>query len=440
MKYIGVITAVVLVFWAVWPPRLAAQDSATCTEDLTGETIRFYHFGDLSGIYSQLTLPVLVGFEDAVTYFNAQGGICGATIAMEYRDTGGDQEAAQAAWDEFSQRDDAYLMFLYLTDDAELLREQASQQEIPIVVSSGSVQALYGDSGNEAGWVFSVTPMFMNQLGAFCDYLSENWASFGIEGDPKIGHVSFLGALGESSDTPEARAYCESKGIGYAGARYFFPGIPDISSMVQGVLEQGANIIYTTSVANGPAQVVTTLDALGLRDEVLVAGPNIVLDTSVIQLGGESADGMVGQLPYSWWDEVEHPGIQTVTQYWTENRLPEYNNPSDALETRNVAYLVAWAAVDAYIDIIRETINRVGFENLSGRAVFEDITSGQTFSALDGAISLSYDENRREPRQTRIGSIQFVEAGGGIVPQILPLTDYFATPDLRPGGADVVGE
>ncbi|MCL4880056.1 MAG: ABC transporter substrate-binding protein [Anaerolineae bacterium] len=409
-----------------------------CVEDLTGQTIRFYHFGDLSSIYAQLTLPVLNGFEDAIAYFNEQGGICGATIAMEYRDTGGSQAAAQAAWDEFSLREDAYIMFMYLTEDAELLREQAAQKEIPIVVSSGSLKALYGDAADSPGWVFSVTPMFMNQLGAFCDYISENWAQFGIEGDPVIGHVSFLGALGESSDSDEARAYCESKGVGYAGARYFFPGVPDISPMVQGVLDGGANIIYTTSVANGPAQVAATLAALGLRDEVLVAGPNIVLDTSVMQLGGEATNGIVGQLPYLWWDEVEHPGIQTVVNYWSQNRLPQAENAVEALETRNVAYLVAWAAVDAYRDIMISTINRVGFENLSGRTFYDSMTSGQTFSALDGVITLTYSETSREPHFTRIGAIQFVETDSGLLPRILPLTDFVEVPDLKPGGADVV--
>jgi ABC-type branched-subunit amino acid transport system substrate-binding protein len=379
----------------------------------------------------------LAGFEDALAYINATGGICGATLASEYRDTGGNTESAQAAWDDLTSRRDAVLMFLYLTDDAELLREQAERQQIPIVVSSGSVEALYGENGDDPGWVFSVTPINSGQLAAFCDYISQEWDSFGIAGAPVIGHVSFLGAYGESSDTPEARAYCQSKGVGYAGARYYFPGIPDISSLIQGVIADGANILYTTSVATGAPQLAATVASLGLEGQVLLAGPNIVLDTATIQLGGESVVGLVGQLPYLWWDEAEHPGIQTLTQYWLENRLPRYSNPQEGLATRNVAYLIAWAAVDLYAQLLTVTINRVGFENLDGAAMFQTMTSGLAYSALDGVATVQYGPDVREFRLTRLGSIQGVETSQGQTLQILPLTDFVPVPDVRPNGADV---
>lgn len=413
-------------------------EAIECAEDLRGQTVQFYHFGDLSGAYSVLTLPVLEGFNDAIQYFNENGGLCGAEITMEYRDTGGTQEAAQAAWDEFTAREDANLMFVYLTEDAELLRDQAAEQNIPIVVSSGSVKALYGDQADTPGWVFSVTPLYPNQLGAFCDYVAANWSDFGIEGDPVIGHVSFLGALGQSSDTPEAQAYCASKGVGYAGAMYYFPIIPDITVQVQTVLDAGANILYTTSVGPGPARLATTLQQLEVRDQVVIGGPNIVLDSSTVSLGGEAVAGLIGQLPYHWWDELDHPGIQIVLQQWAEKRLPQYEGDAEAAyQARNVAYLVAWGAVDAWRKVMARTINRVGYDNLSGTAVYETLTSGEPIGALYDAITITYTATQRDPVQTRMASVQFVETEGGVAPQILPLTDWLTVPDLKPGGADV---
>ena len=60
------------------PAQLTPLD---CPQDLSGETLRFYYFGDLSGPYTFLTAPVVAGFSDALAYFNTQGGICGAEIA-----------------------------------------------------------------------------------------------------------------------------------------------------------------------------------------------------------------------------------------------------------------------------------------------------------------------------------------------------------------------
>ncbi len=421
-------------------PLIQAQEEAiTCAFDLTGETIKFYQFGDYSGVYTFITLPLLSGFEDALEYVNANGGLCGAEVVMEYRDTGGDRESAQAAWDDFSNRDDVDVIITVQTEDAELLRDQAEAKGIPIMVSTGSVMGLYGEDGNDPAWVFAVTPLYEDQLGAFCEYISENWASFGIEGDPKIGHVSWLGAVGEASDKPETRAYCESLGVETVGAAYFFPGLPDVSSQVQTILDAGANIIYTTSLASGPAQVATTLDTLGVRDELLLAGPNWVLDTSVIRLGGESVAGIVGQLPYYWWDELEHPGVQAVTTAWAEKRVAE--NPETAYELRNIAYLLGWASVDLYKQIITEAINRAGgIENLNGDIIYETLTSGTTFSGMEGVLEISYNETRRSPTRTRMGVIEFVESGNGVAPVVTPLTAWGETPDLRPGGADVVGQ
>lgn len=419
-------------------PLTRAQEASDiqCEYDLTGETIKFYYFGDLSGVYTFITLPVVSGFEDAVEYINATGGLCGAEIVIESRDTGGDREAAQAAWDDFSARDDASVIIVILTEDSELLRDQAEAKQIPIIASTGSVKGLYGDNGDDPGWVFAVTPLYEDQLGAFCDYVSQNWAQFGIEGEPVIGHVSWLGAVGEASDQPETRAYCESKGVGYAGAAYFFPGLPDITTQVESILDKGANIIYTTSLASGPAQVATTLEALGKRDEVLIAGPNWVLDASVIRLGGEATAGMVGQLPYRWWDELEHPGVQAVTQKWAEKRLAA--DTESAFELRNIAYLLAWASADLYKQIITASINHAGgLDNLDGAAVYETLTSGLTFSGMEGILSFSFDENRRSPNLTRIGRIDFVETDAGLTPQVSPLTDWRTTPDLKPNGADV---
>lgn len=430
-------------FLAVMPVMKPAQaqdeNQIACEYDLTGETIKFYHFADYSGVYTFITLPLLAGFEDAVEYFNANGGICGAEIVAEYRDTGGDREAAQAAWDDFSNREDVDVVIVVQTEDSELLRQQAEEKKIPILASTGSVMGLYGEEGSDPGWVFAVTPLYEDQMGAFCEYISQNWESFGIEDDPVIGHVSWLGAVGEASDKPETRAYCEGLGVGYAESAYFFPGLPDVTTQVQTVLDAGANIIYTTSLASGPAQVATTLQTLGVSDKVLLAGPNWVLDTSVIRLGGEAVAGIVGQLPYHWWDELEHPGVQVVTQKWAEKRAAE--NPETAFELRNIAYLLAFAAVDLYAQIITESINQAGgLDNLTGQVVYNTLVSGTTFSGMDGMLSFSYDETRRSPNRTRIGTIEFVESEAGVAPVVKPLTDWFEAPDLRPGGADVPTE
>jgi len=443
MKAISNFGLIFILLSSVVVPMSFAQDSAPtltgidCDEDLTGESVSFYHFGDLSGPYASISSPVLAGFEDAITYFNANGGICGAEIRTDYQDTGARSEIAQSAWDDFVERGDANVMILYVPDEAELLRQQAAEAQIPIIVASGSVLGLYGEDANTPGWVFSAVPLYTDQLGAFCDYVADTWAEFGIDEPPVIGHVSWIGSLGEASDTEETQAYCAEQGVGYAGAQYYFPGLPSIETQIQNVVDNGANILYTTSLGAGPAQMASTVAAMDFEQELILAGPNWVLDTSVMTQGGESVAGMIGQLPYIWWDEIEHPGIQLISQYWAENRLATASDPSQAFDQRNIAYLLAWATVDFYRAFITLAVNEVGFENLSGAVIYDLLISGQEISALDGVVRLQYSDTIRAPQVTRMGTIEFVESGNSVQPMIVPLTDWVETPDLRPNGSSV---
>ena len=409
-----------------------------CEEDLEGKTFTFYHFGDLSGAFSFISLPLVAGLNDAVAYFNENGGICGSEIVIEFRDTGGDTDKTQQFWDEFSaiEGDQApSVIFLYGSADAELLRDQAAELEIPILLAAGSELALYGENADTPGWIFSIIPLYTDQLGLFCEYISENWEEYGIEGDPVIGHLSWAGAFGSSSDTPNTQAYCESLGVGYAGAEYFLPTASSVAEQMQGLLDNGANIIYTTSLATGPVLVAKTIAGAELQGQVLLAGTNWALDTSVIGLGGADVNGIVGSLPYLWWDDVEHPGVGLVLNSWLTNRLAPAGDDPDAqraaLGSRNIAYLLSFAVIDMYVEAMTQTVNRVGFDNVDGVAVYETLDGGFEYSALEGVLEFYYDAEIRTPTASQIGQIQFVQTDSGVVPTIAPLTELADTPDLR---------
>jgi len=458
MKKQILILGVILALIVASLPAVGAQDApasgfswwTACEEDLTGETIPFYHFGDLSGTYAFITQPFIAGFTDAVNYVNENGGICGATVEQVYEDTAGEQERAQAAWDKYSAEEDAYSIYIYASADGELLREQANEAEIVLFNAAGSELALYGEDG-EGGYQFSFIPLYTDQIGAFCDYVAvpENREALGIEGDPKIGHLTWPNAFGRASDTPATKAYCESKGVAVIEeTQVFLPSVSDLTSLIQILLDEGANIIYTTTLASGPANIATSLASMNLENAPVVAGPNWVLDTSVIGLGQQNAFGIVGNLPYVWWDEIEgNAGIQLVNQIWAEKQLVPAGDDSDAVRTalgrRGIAYLGAFFWIDIWGEALIQTINRVGYENLSGAALYETLDNFE-YGALQGAQPIDWTNGSRASHMTRIGSIQLVEEGGNQVPKILPLAVpegqdvWVLAPDLRAiGGADV---
>ncbi|MCL4247051.1 MAG: ABC transporter substrate-binding protein [Anaerolineae bacterium] len=433
-------------------------EHTACDVDLTGETITIYHFGDISASYAFITQPLLAGIADAIEYFNARGGACGATLAQDNRDTGGDLTQTQAHYDYYSTLDPKPdLLVLYASPDAELLRDQVAEDEIPVMISAGSVEGLYGEDGQTPGWIYATNPLYVDQFGMFCRYIGANADQFP---DPVIGYISWPGAFGEAAFTPEAIGYCAEQGVTVLETpEYFLPTATDITTNVQNLVDAGANILYTNTLASGPVAVARTLVDLGLEDDVRLAGVNWTLDTSVgllsrTALGSDglpAVNGIIGSMPFRWWTETDVPAIELITSIADEKEVAPQN--------RNIAYLLGWGTVDTYIELYAQTVNRVGSLDAVDGAAIQETLNGMVYSPM-GLYTLDYKSGEiRDDTMNRLAMMMFANtdlsgvASSGddafklplpdgteaYLPVIVPLTDFELTPDLRPGGMDVPG-
>ena len=255
-----------------------------------------------------------------------------------------------------------------------------------------------------------------------------------------------------SGTEPAADAYCSGLGVEVLDEpQIFLPTDSDILTQVQNAIDAGANIIYTNTLATGPALVAGTLVDLGVEDEVKLAGVNWVMDTSVGFLGQRvlkpnglpAVDGMYGSMPFLWWTESSSPAVQFVTQQFALNE----RSPAE----QNIAYLLSWASVDSIIETFIRTVNEVGsLDAVTGadiRATVEDMD----YQILGGLLSHRFAEGMRDATQNRIAVLKFANAdfsgaatgpedalliddgaGGKLfVPIVVPLTDFMAVPQLR---------
>ncbi|MCY3976931.1 MAG: ABC transporter substrate-binding protein, partial [Chloroflexi bacterium] len=271
MKKLCILLALLLVLGGALPGMAQdmmdyPSDLTECEVDLTGETVNIFHFGDLSGPYAFITQPIISAMTDAIRYWNSHGGICGAELGQIYEDTGGSREAAQSAYDRFTSHypDELDLLLLYSSDDGELLREQLAEDEIVSLIAAGSIESLYGEDGQTPGWLFASNPLYINQFGFFCQFVAASPETFP---DPVIGFVTWPNAFGRAGTEPAAREYCASLGVNVLEEpQFFLPTDTDILTQVQNAIDGGANIIYSNSLANGPALIAGTLVDLGLEE------------------------------------------------------------------------------------------------------------------------------------------------------------------------------
>ncbi|MBK8903289.1 MAG: ABC transporter substrate-binding protein [Anaerolineaceae bacterium] len=390
------------------------------TDNLEGETITFYHFGDLSGPLAGITGPLINGFNDAVAAVNANGGIRGAQIELEFTDTQSSVDEAVAAYDRYtSENDNILLMFTYGSGDGEALASRFVEDQIPNLAAGLSSVAFYGP---ESGYTFGYAPIYPDQFALFMDYISANWDDVKPEGagdDIKIAYISWPTAYGQGAYTDEALAYAESLGIEIVANELIDPApTADTTTAILNAQAAGANVIYTNSLAFGPASILNGLGALGLRDQFLFGANNWAMDIAIYAFVSDPAlvEGMISPFPYLFWTDEDNAGIQfAAEQFAANNRQPA---------ERGVGYLLTFAGVDLAVRAIELAIDNVGYDNLTGADVHDALIELGAIDVLDGVMRVDFSNNNRSPHQAQIRQVQ-----GG---QFAVLQDWTPTPDLRP--------
>lgn len=405
------------------PTATAAPPTPTSgPPDLTGETITIYHFGDLSGPLAAISAPLIHGAEDAVKAINEAGGIYGATLEVKFADTGGSVEQAVAAYDRFTSEDDNVLVLItYGSGDAEALAQRVTEDKIPNLAAGLSAKAFYGEGSD---YTFGTGPLYVDQFGLVMKFLKENWSTYkpADAGDEiKLAYISWPTAYGQGALSDESRAYLDDLGIELVLEEKYDPApTADTTTAILNAQAAGANVIWTNTLAFGPAIILNDLNSLGLRDQFVVAADNWAMDLSLYAFLADPAYGvgLITAFPYLWWTDADNPGIQYAQKVFEANQRAEGEH--------NVGYLLLVAGVDLAVDAITLAIDTVGYENLTGEAVHDALIALGPHEALDGVFRVDYSGGTRAPRQAQIRMIQ------GGPDKFVVLQDWTEMPDLRP--------
>jgi ABC-type branched-subunit amino acid transport system substrate-binding protein len=421
--------------------------------DLTGQTVTLYHLINPSDQVETVYHPIRAGYADAAEYFNAYGGICGATLVQGFDETG--EQIVEIQYNHVAAlHPKPVLVTIYSSDDGISLGKKFTQDQIPALnLRGGATNSAYGIDSKTPGWVFAALPLYADQIGAMCDYIVAHPQQFP---KPVLGFINSSDPWATSSAN-EARGYCTSLGIGDAGATTFDTESPIVNVFLKKLIDGGANIIYTNSLNNGPSVVAKTLAKMGLRDKVTLATLNRSMDSFVALSGEKDLDsngvpiisGMIGSIPIRTWAESDNPGIQLITEQADLHKRP-FSMHTDS-------YIIGWDTTDLFIEVYIQTGNRVGFEHITGsdiKTTLENIV----YQPLGGVERIDFQGGkRRSLAENRIGEMDYLGKDGKtptsatnppmvvqegnqqyLVPMIIPLTDYQPAPDLRPGGADTV--
>jgi len=398
----------------------------TCANTYEGQTIIVHQAAGLTGPLAQILGDGFInGSKNAVDRINAAGGVCGIQLEIRLEDSQYDPEQEVAIYERYRAEDPAPLFHLtYGSGAAIALKDRVIEDKIPHLTAGLNDEAFYIPRN---GYTFGTGPIYSDQFAGFLTWLQDNWADVkpaGAGDEIVVGVIGWANAFGAGATTPTALAYAEERGITVLPleSQEVSP-TADVTGQLQNLLANGANVIYVQSLSFGPAQVIGTLRALNAWDSVVVGGVNWSLNTDVLNILGPNAqlmDGYYGIMPNYWWNDTDQPGIQQALEDFTAAGLPE--------NKKDIAYLLAYGQMFAVADVLRHTLNQVGFEGLSGEAFFNSMQEMGTVNA-GGIYSYNANGEDRAPREAQIRQVQFNEDGTA---EFVVVQDFFELPDTRP--------
>ena len=403
--------------------EMAAEE---CTETYEGETIVIYQAAGLTGPLAQILGDGFInGSNDAVERINAEGGVCGVTMELRLEDSQYDPEQEVAIYERYQAEEPAPVIHLtYGSGAAIALKDRVTEDQVPHITAGLNDEAFYVPRG---GYTFGTGPIYSDQFAGFITWLQENWADVkpAEAGDEiVVGVIGWANAFGAGATTPTALAYAEEQGITVLPleSQEISP-TADVTGQLQNLLANGANVIYVQSLSFGPAQVIGTLRALQAWDSVVVGGVNWSMNTDVLNILGENAalmNGYYGVMPSYWWNDTDNPGVQMALEDFTASGLPEAK--------KDVGYLLSYGQMFAVANILRHAMNTVGFDGLTGQAVFEAMQDMGTIDA-GGMATMNAAGEDRAPREAQIRQVQVGDDG---TIEFVVVEDFFELPDTRP--------
>ena len=404
-----------------------------CDVDLSGETITVYHLGDISSPgYSPITLPLVAAIDDAIAYFNARGGICGAELAQANFDTGGDPNRTSEGYAQLVA-EEPDMLILYSSADSELLRPTVAEDEIPVLISAGSIPGLYGENEDEPGWIYATNPLYADQFAMFCDYVASDPETFP---EPVISYIGWGGpvaAFGLGAFTDAAISHCEAAGVEILDeAQTFLPTATatEVSTLVENAINDGATIVYVNALASGQVRVAEAIELIGFSEELEMGSVNWGMDTSVMLLSAASVrasdglpvvDGMYGSMPFYWYSDTEQEGIQLLLEQAAANER--------GIQTINISYVLGWTTVDMYIEMYAQAANAAAAEGMTDPSEIVESIDGADMKAI--LESLDYEPLGLFPVDFKGGNTRAVTENR-IVQMVLSSPEITGPPVLMP--------
>ena len=265
-------------FAALVLAQVPAQNAAA--QGVTDKTIKIGAYDALTGPIPLTGKQMMTGWQAAVQAINDAGGINGRKLELVVEDDGYEPSRAMAAARKLVERDQVLVMTGLGTPTTVVTAKYLEQAKVPLLFPMGASSTQLNQAGLKQ--LFMVHPAYSTQAEIIVGWMIDN------AGVKKPCILYQLDPSGEDHLAGAKKAVQAHK-LELAAAEAYERGTADFAAPVLKMKNAGCDMIYTATVLEAAARVVSAADRMGFKPKF--AGFTTQADATLIKLLGPLSEG-----------------------------------------------------------------------------------------------------------------------------------------------------
>lgn len=333
---------------------------------------------DLSGVVPAQGREASAGELDAVRYINeVQGGVAGVRLELITKDIKYNSTLGSQAYADLKSTYGSNLRAVVSFITPGLLPNKDSFVADK-VIGFGSADPL-SELPFGQYWTFSSICFYNVAFDAAATYFIDNWTG----GDkPVIGLVATtVNAAKVISEGIQSA--CDRKGVTYI-AKLGDPTALDRSVDLTALKDAGADIVFLILSESGVIKALKDSRQMGLN--ATFAGLKSYATADFAKAAGSDGEGMYCVIDTATWEQTDVEGIQFLKD-WNTEWHPE-------VTYRSPQYILSFVDVLTLAEAMRRAIDKVGYSNLTGDDIKEQLEAMTEWDPMDLMAPLKFGPDR----------------------------------------------
>jgi len=383
-----------------------------CEAGPNERVVKIGHHVALTGALATIYVDATHGSVDHVRYINEQEGINGVKLEMMWEDTQGLISRSIMAHKRF--RDAGAIAEIQCdVTCTETLTPAYQREEIPAMYGAGITSPMVT---YPVRWVFTYTAAHGPQTVRFMEWAKANWAE---ERPLRIGFIIFDLAVAWD-EMKGGREWAPQMGMEFVGYEVVpIWGVIDTSTEWLRMMNKKPDWVFVG--AGGAALVTLARDAHRLeaqQKDIKLCSAVYGMDESHAKAIGKGAEGWYVLKPAPSPVETDLPGVKLTNEVAKKYRGFKPEEVSSH-------YRAGWLYISIFAEAIRLAMERVGYENLTGRAFRDAMVTIKNYDTPEMIGGMIPPITITEECPFAVASIKMYKVEGG---KILPLTDWLKCP------------